>query len=109
MFRVKPPGHHEFFHKPIRLATICCFLYYSDRSGQQHRGAVQKTGASRAVCGSAGQCGRAMAASFWLGIAAIAVRFETAGFANLGKADSIWPTVLAGPYGSLLFLLRPWA
>ena len=50
-----------------------------------------------------------MAASFWLGIAAIAVRFETAGFANLGKADSIWPTVLAGPYGSLLFLLRPWA
>ena len=41
--------------------------------------------------------------AFWLGIAAIAVRFETASFANLEKADSIWPTVLAGPWGSWLF------
>ena len=65
---------------------------------------MQKTGASRAVCGSAGGSAAGQwPLAFWLGIAAIAVRFETAGFANLGKADSIWPTVLAGPYGSWLF------
>ena len=56
-----------------------------------------------------GQCGRAMAASFWLGIAAIAVRFETAGFANLGKADSICPTVFGGALWLFVVLLRPWA
>ena len=46
--------------------------------------------------------------AFWLGIAAIAVRFETAGFANLGGRQYLADS-FGGALGLLVVLLRPWA
>ena len=80
MFRVKLPGHHEFFHKPAKLATICPILYYSGPGQEAGLACVQAVRA-----GSTPAAGPATSA--------IGGRFVTADL-----ADS-----LGGALGSLLF------